>query len=373
MLDNKNNTVDLSTPEKIRDILQTALRNIGESENCALLDYPDYLNIGDHLIWLGTVFYLTDVLRTKINYAASIEDFSEELMEKQVGQAPIFLQGGGNLGDLWLKHQEFRERIISKYRNQPIIILPQTIYFKNQANLKRAANVFNSHPNLTIFTRDNYSYETACQQFHNCQIIKAPDMAFNLVNIPGLSFQVNEKSSILYHCRRDYKNFSNESLELPSLVVEDWVSYKWISRENPVNPKAWYWKRPDIARLLREVWQRGLSHPSEWLSRQIWQNFHPYTNKFNTIYNPSLSRHSWSLMHSGMYQLKQPRLIITNRMHGHILCLILNIPHIFLPGSYHKNKSFYETWTNQIPFCKLVEDASQIKKVTQEILANISD
>jgi pyruvyl transferase EpsO len=139
MLDNKNNTIDLSSPEKIRDSLQTALRNIGKFEKCALLDYPDYLNIGDHLIWLGTVIYLTDVLKTKISYAASIEDFSEELMEERVGQAPIFLQGGGNLGRSLAKTSRISREDYFKYRNQPIIILPQTIYFKNQDNLKRAA------------------------------------------------------------------------------------------------------------------------------------------------------------------------------------------------------------------------------------------
>lgn len=81
---------------------------------------------------MGTVFYLTDVLKTKIKYtAAGIADFSEEEMEKQVGKTPIILQGGGNLGDLWSNHQKFREYIISKYRDRPIVIMPQSIYFEH--------------------------------------------------------------------------------------------------------------------------------------------------------------------------------------------------------------------------------------------------
>jgi len=43
--------------------------------------YPDHFNIGDHLIWLGNIFF-TDILKTKINYAASSKDFSE-LMENK--------------------------------------------------------------------------------------------------------------------------------------------------------------------------------------------------------------------------------------------------------------------------------------------------
>jgi pyruvyl transferase EpsO len=67
-------TITKSTPEKLTELLHKALGKLGTFEQCALLDYPDHGNIGDHLIWLGEVFYLTDVLKTKINYAASVDD-----------------------------------------------------------------------------------------------------------------------------------------------------------------------------------------------------------------------------------------------------------------------------------------------------------
>ncbi|MEM1169276.1 MAG: polysaccharide pyruvyl transferase family protein [Cyanobacteria bacterium P01_H01_bin.35] len=75
--------------------------------------------------------------------------------------------------------------------------------------------------------------------------------------------------------------------------------------------------------------------------------------------NPSLQHLSLSFLHSGIYQLQKYRLIITNRLHGHILCVLLNIPHIFLPNSYHKNQGFYETWSYDIPFCRFVSDITQ--------------
>ena len=49
---------------------------------------------------------------------------------------------------------------------------------------------------------------------------------------------------------------------------------------------------------------------------------------FNQVHRPSLHRKSWGYMHSGIYQLQGYNLVITNRLHVHILCLILNIPHI---------------------------------------------
>ncbi|BAZ13302.1 polysaccharide pyruvyl transferase [Calothrix sp. NIES-4071] len=356
-----------SAPEKLKELLHQALGKLEPFEQCALLDYPDHPNIGDNLIWLGEVFYLTDVLKTKINYAASHKNFSEAEMEKQVGKAPILLHGGGNLGDLWPEFPTFRQHIISKYQDRPIIILPQSIYFREKANLIKAAKVFNSHPNLTLFVRDNYSYEIAIQHFSNCQIIKAPDMALQMVNMPGLSFNYTKNHSILYHCRNDKElnqTSSPASIDLPNLVVEDWTSYKYDSQYYKELPSKWAKRMALISSGL----QQGTVIPTEWISRQLWKHFHPYASKFNNLYNPSMHLKSWSYMHHGIYQFKQHRLIITNRLHGHILCILMGIPHIFLPNAYYKNEAFYETWTYSIPFCRFVKDPSQIKGAAQELL-----
>lgn len=367
--------------EKIKESLHEALRKIGPFEECSLLDYPAYLNIGDHLIWLGELFYLTDVLKTKIKYTASTLTFSEEDMERQAGKSPILLQGGGNLGDLYLTHQEFREQIISKYRDRPIVIMPQSIYFANADNLRRAANIFNSHPNLTIFTRDHRSYEIALKHFHKCQIIIAPDMAFQMINMPGLTYNTGRKSSILYHCREDQElnttTFSSTSINLPDLTIEDWVSYKWKSWNSYTSMFKSYealpWHIPTAVRLFKQSIRRDLNKPIDWLFWQIMQKSHSYACKFNDIYNPEMHCISWSLLHSGIYQFRQHRLIITNRLHGHILCILLGIPHIFMSNSYYKNESFYETWTYQIPFCRFVKTTSQLKIAAQELLEVYAD
>lgn len=355
----------LSTLAELKETLHRSLAPLGNFEECALLDYPNNLNVGDHLIWLGCVFYLTQVVKTNINYVSSSTDFSGKEMEKRIGKSPILLHGGGNLGDLWSRHQNFRERIISTYRDQPIIIFPQSIYFANPANLKKAADVFNAHPNLTLFARDNSSYELALQHFSHCQVIKAPDMAFHMVQMSGLSLDFSSTSAILYLCRDDLElnqEFSPKTIDVPNLVVDDWVSFDWVLG----NPKSQLIQA--MAGVVREVWQRGLQTPGEWLHRQKWEQLHPYTPQLNNLYNHSMHRRSWGLMHSAIYQLKPYRLVITNRLHAHILCLLLGIPHIFLPNSYFKNEAFYQTWTSQIPFVRFVKDASQIKETVKELL-----
>lgn len=363
-----NKEVKMATnpePEKIKEILHKSLEILKPIEHCVLLDYPAHPNIGDHLIWLGEIFYLTNVLKTKINYAASTQDFSDLEMRKRLGKGPIIFHGGGNLGDLYGGSQKFRERIIEQYKDRPIIILPQSIYFADQANLVEAARSFNSHPNLTLFIRDNYSYEIAKKYFGNCQVIKAPDIAFHMANLPIVSFKEVPNKSVLYHCRQDPESnqlFSPDSMNLSGLVVEDWTSYTYLSQYYKKIPKPWR-----ISRMLEGL-RQGTVIPKEWIFRQKWIVFSSQSRVFNSLYNPSMHYQSLRYMHNGVYQFQQYRLIITNRLHGHILCTLMNIPHVFLPNSYYKNEEFYKAWTSSIPFCRFVKDPVEVPSSVQELL-----
>ena len=117
--------------QDLKQKLHDTLSSLPSYDRCSLLDYPAYPNLGDHLIWIGSFLWLTRVYNTQIEYAASITSFSKAALEKQSkSNDPIFLNGGGNLGDLWPDCQKFREYIITTYQQRPIIILPQTIYFK---------------------------------------------------------------------------------------------------------------------------------------------------------------------------------------------------------------------------------------------------
>ncbi|MEO1621817.1 MAG: polysaccharide pyruvyl transferase family protein [Cyanobacteria bacterium J06632_3] len=139
----------LSAPQSTTDlqlILQKALEPLSGFSGCALLNYPDYPNIGDHLIWAGTVMLLKEVMNVDICYASSIHEFSDQQLHQKADKLPILLQGGGNFGDLWPHHQKFREQIIQNYRDRPIVVLPQSIFFHSSENLQQSALIFNAHP-----------------------------------------------------------------------------------------------------------------------------------------------------------------------------------------------------------------------------------
>ncbi|MDF5732136.1 MAG: polysaccharide pyruvyl transferase family protein, partial [Rhizonema sp. PD38] len=165
------------------------------------------------------------------------------------------------------------------------------------------------------------------------------------------------------------KTFSPISIDMRNIVLQDWPT---IKDENK------YYQ--DISSTLinqpmiqtRKGWQQGKNITTELISQQIWKYLHPYYGKLNNIYKPlfkySLPHKSWMYMHRGISQFKQHRLIITNRLHGHILCILMEIPHIFLPNAYYKNEAFYKAWTSSIQFCQFVKEPSKIEMAAQNLL-----
>ncbi len=369
-------SLNFSSAIALKQDLEKSLAQIGEIEECVLLNYPDYPNVGDHLIGLGTIVYLARKLKTKINYLAGIYNFSEEVMQQRIGSATIFLQGGGNLGDLWCDHQQFREEIIQKYPGHRIIILPQTIYFQEQYNLQRAAKIFNSHQDLTIFVRDTRSYNLANKYFYNCKVFLSPDMAFMLADLPGIEYlRYNwRQNKILYHCRNDkeiVEDLNSSILDLPKVVVQDWLPIEEKLLRSHITPNSpWYWHLPGTVRIYRELWQQRLSNPMRWLSQGIWDRYNPdksFEATLDNVENAGMVQISWDYFYRSTYQLNHYSLVITNRLHGHILCTLLKIPHIFLPNSYGKNQLWYETWTKDIQFCRFASSPATITKAMREL------
>jgi len=148
----KNQTMYQPELATIRQQLHEAIDVLECPPSVALLDHPNHPNVGDSLIWLGEVFYFTQTQGAQVGYMCNRRNFSPHELEKQVGsESPIFLHGGCNFGDVWPFYQKFRENIIERYPDRPIVILPQTIFFKDTDNIAPIARLFNDHGKITIF------------------------------------------------------------------------------------------------------------------------------------------------------------------------------------------------------------------------------
>ena len=340
--------------------LAEALAPLGQPRQCALLNYPNHLNIGDHLIWAGTVDYLRRVTRTHIAYTADLDTFSSRALNRALAPGdPILLHGGGSLGDLWPDRQQFHERIAAAHRERPLILLPQSVHFADPALARRAAEAFNGHGDLTIFARDRHSHSIASALFSACRVYLAPDMVFQLAGRLGASKHgIAAAATTLWLARGDREAAPGDfGTAASGFVRQDWVSYdrkwRWGNRRAPFSRT--------IARWYREIWQRGLSHPEERRERAEWLRVLPAV--------PDCA-FSMSLVADGCRQLSAHRAVIADRLHAHLLATLLGIPNVLRANSDAKNSGFFETWMREVPWCRFAANASELPPALDAAIAS---
>lgn len=281
-----------------------------------LLDLPYYDNIGDTLIWEGTREFLGK-LPHKCLYYASKDSFRYKKMPLDV---VILLQGGGNFGDLYRQHSEFRKKIIFLYPDNKIIILPQSVFYQTNQYVADDARVYSSHKNLYICARELYSFDYLERHFQN-KCLLVPDMAFYL-DVAKYRALDNE-NRILYLRRKDKELASDTTyLQVPqNAEVHDWPTYEQSFRKAELVEKTCY----KIARLMNLLGVRD----SYKVKVDDWKRNYFYRKFYVQVGIDFLSPYS---------------IIYTTRLHVMILGLLLGKKLFLINNSSGKVINYYATW-----------------------------
>lgn len=298
--------------DTIKEKLQMILRVIPPGSKIYYIDYPVYGNGGDMLIMKGTEKFFSDN-RIKVLKRFSVLDFPKNL---QIGKDIILvLNGGGNFGDLYPLHQSLREHIVSEYHSNRVVVLPQTIFYKEEKEYDKTARIFNQHPDLHLFTRDTECYELARKKFRCCQVYLSPDMAHQLWPI---THNNEETINILYFLRTDIEK-GNAQQEFKLSEQED--SCDWSTLFSVTDKK--------IIKLFLRLYAVKRRTRVQLPNSILWYKFTDH-----------LMRKTVRLF--GSYQI-----IHTSRLHGHILSCLMDKQNILIDNSYGKNSAYYYTWTHQ--------------------------
>lgn len=275
----------------------------------ALLDYPSYANVGDSAIWLGELRLLRALGVAPPVYSADLLTCSDDGLRERLGDGVILLSGGGNLGDLWPRHQRFRERILRAFPDRPVVQLPQSIHFQSPARLDEARRAFDAHPELTLLVRDERSLEVARKEFAAASQL-CPDAAFCLGPLERRGAPRHETIFLL---RTDAESAGGRGAPDARL---DW---------NAEDPGLLPWVQ---RRLRRRVRRSQAAAP---LLRSA----------LAATYAP-LAR---ARLRRGLRLLGAGERVVTDRLHGHVLCLLLGIPHTLVDDKHGKLRCFFDTWT----------------------------
>jgi pyruvyl transferase EpsO len=272
-------------------------------EPMAIVDFPDIRNVGDSAIWLGELAYLAKRKATNLAYVSRMRDFSEAELQARAPTGPIFIHGGGNFGDIWLPHQDFRERVMKRWPGRPVVQFAQSIHFGSPARAEQTARVISKHGNFTLFVRDEASKEFSEKHF-DCRVLLCPDMAVCL----GALKAPSPDMGVLAMLRGDREKAGSHDFSAhPHLAVEDWVTEPWL----PI-------------RVAKAIGAAGALRTFDPMRMRL--------SRFNAAANQRLGR--------GLRQIGRARAIVTDRLHVHVLSLLLGKPHAVLDNSYGKIAGF---------------------------------
>lgn len=298
----------------------------------ALIDFPAHSNVGDSAIWLGALAALRSIGAPAPAYTCDAATYDRTSLARAIGGGTIFFTGGGSFGDLWERHLRLRERVLADFPHNRIVQLPESVHFQRADSLTRAQAAWNAHERVTILVRDTASLAFMQREFKT-QVALAPDLAFAL---GALSRRVMPTRDVLWLKRADQED------SFPAHRTADAVD--WIAE--PSTPLiAW------SDRLRDEATRRAWLGP---LARRL------LPRSYSPLAQQRLAR-GVSLISSG-------RVLVTDRLHGHILALLLGIPHVVLDNSYGKLHHFIRTWTHRSPFVRTAQSPEEATARAQELL-----
>ncbi|MDO9050434.1 MAG: polysaccharide pyruvyl transferase family protein [Methylotenera sp.] len=327
---------DLWGGRQLIDALQAKAREILDSfipanVSIALLDYPNNPNVGDSLIWLGEIAYLNS-RNIKPSYVCDVRNYNANILSKAICKdSIILLQGGGNFGTLWPEVHEFRLRVLSDFPNNRVIQLPQSIHFDNLSAIQETAKAVSDHKNFTLLVRDQPSFDFASKYFE-CKVVLCPDMAFF---IGAINSKPSPSLDRFILSRTDHEKNNNWVNDLPTVKKNYKVAYSdWLQAS---------WHERIVGRIERHTaWIRKVVDPHNQTLLLLWTH----------LAKLRLNR--------GKGLLEEGRVIISDRLHVHILSILLNKPHVLIDNANKKISSLHEAWTKQylgVNFVKNIKEA----------------
>jgi len=287
---------------------------------CALLDFPRHANVGDSAIWLGERALLDD-LGVELAYVADRDTFSPEQLAARIppGTGTILLHGGGNLGDLWPHAQAHREAVIKAFPGHRIIQLPQSMRFLDSANLDRARAVLDAHPDLTLLMRDRAGLRAARAAFRAPSLL-CPDSAQTL---PDLSTNTAPRHHVLWLARTDHEAEERWPTEGgPHVLRTDWNARQGADPE----------------------WSARMAEAERNLDAASFESGRAWTDRSVADLVVACDRYATLHLQRGCRLLESARVVITDRLHGHLLCRLVGRPSVILDDRHGKLGDYRVTW-----------------------------
>lgn len=307
---------ELKRHECIRNARQNITRALGDlfvgKKHVALADVPFHDNYGDSFIWDGEV-RLSQYFGHEVSYhCAQCQNWSSyrdscnwanmSMVMDKPAEWLVLYQGGGNWGTTWKSIHTCRLNLLRQYlaAGLTVVSMPQSVFYDLGDEWNKAAFASEQKfweeeapklPGKMVVTcRQHDSCDVLAAHFPKLEIRRVPDIAFM---IPPVYARKEPVTDLLFLVRRDIESMSGYETNLK--IIEDKL------KGGTVTYDVYDW-------------------------HQIGQ-FLPIRP---TSADPSLKTQG------GAEFLSRGKIIITDRLHGSILSLLMGKYHIYIDNTYHK-------------------------------------
>lgn len=312
---------------------------IPQGGDVALLDFPNHSNVGDSMIWLGEGEYLRR-RRARAIYICDCDSYRPKDLERVIRpDTTILLHGGGNFGSLWPRHHAFRLRILRDFPEHSIVQLPQSIHFTSEPETEKTGAAIERHKRFVLLVRDDGALRFARARFA-CRSQLCTDSAFFIGPLAG---RKDPEVDIIALSRTDREKTTGMSGGTEGMNPGAKVrAVDWLMRPH----------ERLRTRLVRGAGKlAGLSGPPAFAI--LWP-------LWNAVARGNLAR--------GKRLLCQGRVVITDRLHAHILCVLLGKRHVMLDNSYGKLSSFHLTWTKDSDITQVADSWSMAMDKARKLI-----
>jgi len=297
-------------------------------------------NKGDAAIWVGESILLKALNIETVYVCSGRGGYNathlRETLEQHggPGSTAILYHGGGNFGDIWYGEQRLREKVAVDFLDYPIRSFPQTYKFSNPKKLEHAKELFGRHPDLQLTVRDTKSYMQSQKDFGGKhRILLVPDAATMLITSPPPErVHRDDAADFLFLARTDGEGSQN------------------------------HWKQIAVVEELRNVTNKEGQAEEKKLVAMDWIKQDPPGVKTADWDGKAWLRVNWA------YDLlSQGALVISDRLHVHILSTLWGIDHVVVEeGGYAKLKTYHDTWlldcSNRVVMTQSVREGVEVAK-----------
>ncbi|MGO5444733.1 polysaccharide pyruvyl transferase family protein [Faecalimonas sp. LCP19S3_D12] len=277
----------------------------------------DYNNLGDIAITIAQEEFLKKCLGDEYQIVkikeSQVYSAARAIKKLNKNNVIITLIGGGNNGSLYEFIEGPRRFLLWKFKDYKIVSFPQTVTFENTVKAipyeKSFARLCNRCSNLVLVAREKKSYDKY-KEIQKSKVLLTPDVVFYLDN--NKEHILKSNNDVAFIMRNDKEK-----------AIDSTTQNLLLNLTKQKNRKIYFWDTCDV-------------EYAEDNTKQLLENY--------------------------LSNLRKVKFVVTDRLHGMILCYIARTPCIVIDNNNGKIRATYETWLTNQNFIRLYNHKEGTKK-----------